>query len=308
MRTERIGSIWETSMKCLRLAAFLFLAVFPASRCAAGWGGSLLVAVELFDNFLQAPAGRPETDVVATTVKLDLQGVLDPSIHLLQAFVSVDGTAYSKFDSSAGVGGGIRYDGNPHAFMARVGYFKDRPRFDIGDTFDRASGVETLGRYSYRITPDWQVGAETGFIRETYAFTGTKNNSYKRLGGSVRYRGFGYAFSPEVGVTRGWMDTKDNNDDYDQSGVYLQVRSMPVEALYLTGRYRYRTRDYTIEQDTASNLDRKDTRHLFTMAADIQEGENITWVLYYAYQDADSTKESRVFTTHFVSAGLRISF
>lgn len=261
-----------------------------------------------FDNFFQAPPGSPEEDVTTTRIEALLFGRLQEDgpwkLYGQAAFTAFEG----DLDDSSEVGVGIVRDGRPHGFDLFVQRQADRPSFDVGDEFDRTDVDRLTVEYSYRASRDWELTGLGAYEDQTFEFTRGRDNEFPSIGGAVRYRGWGYDFSPEVGVELGERDAVDPNEDHDQTDWWLKVRSAPTRRLYLSFRYRYRTRDYDIELPGASNFGREDDRQQWTAAANVQLVRHLSLDVYYAYEDAESTKESRNFTTSLIGLGLKAQY
>jgi hypothetical protein len=178
--------------------------------------------------------------------------------------------------------------------------------FDVGDEFDRANVVRLAGEYGYRVTEDWQVTGLAELRREAFDQTTGKDNDFVSGGAALRYRGWGYAFSPELGVELGERDADDPNEDHDQRDLWLKIRSIPFDDLYLSLRFRVRDREYTVGDPAASNFGREDDRRDVTLAADYTLLDWLGINGYVAYEDADSTKETRVY--EWLLAGVGVTF
>lgn len=261
-----------------------------------------------FDNFFQAPEGEPEVEVSLARVEARLAArASDDSPFELYGRGRFD--SYSDdLDEAWAVGGGARYDTRSSDADLFLQYEEDRPVFDVGDEFDRANVLAVTGDYGWRFVDDWQVSALGEWRREEFDQTSGKDNDFLTGGVALRYRGWGYTFSPEVGIEWGSRDATDPNEDLDQRDVWIKVRSIPVERLYLSLRYRVRDREYTLDDPGASNFGREDDRSDWTLAADYQVLEWLGVNGYVSYLDADSTKESRIFETTLAGVGLSVGW
>jgi len=261
-----------------------------------------------FDNFFQAPPGEPEDDVTSTRVEARLYGRLREGgpwkLYGQAAFTSYEG----DLDDATELGLGLLHDGRPHRFDLFLQRQQDRPSFDVGDEFDRADVDRLALEYSYRLDSDWELTALGTFEDQTFELTRNRDNEFRVIGGAVRYRGWGYGFSPEVGIELGDRDAVDPNEDHDQTDLWLKLRSAPTRRLYLSLRYRVRTRDYDVGFPGASNFGREDDRQQWTLAANIQAVRHLSVDAYFAYEDAESTKASRNFTTSLLGVGLKVEY
>ncbi|HEX5759219.1 MAG TPA: hypothetical protein VF121_08495 [Thermoanaerobaculia bacterium] len=256
-----------------------------------------------FLNFFQAPEGTPEEDVDARAAELRFRAPLGET---LQGYLHADYTDYDDLEASQGLTAGLRSEGERQGFDFYAEALRNRPSFDIGDRVEQADIGRLAGEYSYRFTADWQVSGTVDFEQQRFDVTEGRDNEYLGAGAFLRYRGLGSAFSPEVGAVAGERDAEDPNEDHTQRDLFVKVRSAPTRALYLTGRYRHRTREYGVESPLAGNFERDDTRQQLVLTADLKTGEILTWNLYWSYEDADSTNPTRDFTAQLVALGVSV--
>lgn len=257
-----------------------------------------------FDNFFQAPAGFPEQEVDAWAGELRLAV---PFAETLEGYASLNHTTYDDpLEASQGITAGLRSAGRPHGFDLFGEYLTNRPSGDVGELVEQADIRRVAGEYSYRMTRDWQLTALGEYQQQDFDISQGKDNTFTDFGGAIRYRGFGSAFSPEVGATFGDRDAEDPDEDHEQRDLFLKIRSAPADWAYLSFRYRHRTRDYSITNTLAGNFEREDTRKQWVASADLRTGDVLTWNLYYSYEDAESTLATREFTTSLFAAGLTI--
>lgn len=266
--------------------------------------GDLRLNALRFDNFFQAPDGSPQQDVDAWAGELRFA---IPFAETLEAYSNLNYTTYDDpLDASQGITAGLRSAGRTHGFDLFGEYLTNRPSGDVGELVEQADIRRVAGEYSYRVTSDWQLSALGDYQQQDFDISQGKDNTFVDLGGAIRYRGFGSAFSPEIGATFGDRDAEDPDEDHEQRDLFLKIRSAPSDWAYLSFRYRHRTRDYSIADPFASNFEREDTRQQWVATADLRTGSVLTWNLYYSYEDAESTRVNREFTTSLFAAGLTI--
>lgn len=278
----------------------------PGEPSAPVWETGLHVQGLFFDNFFQLPDDEPQQDVEA----LRAEGRLAwrPDGGPLELFGVAGATTWSEdLDETLLVGGGVRWDGLVDDLEVGLRYEADRPSFEVGDTFGTADLLDLGAVYSHRLSDDWEVSALADFERLDYEADDGRDSDFVNGGAAVRYRGWGYDLSPEIGVEIGDRDADDPNEDHEQTDLWLKLRSAPVPPLYLTLRYRVRTRDYDSDDPLASNFRREDDRDQVVVTADWTTSDLLTWTLYYAWEDADSTKTARIFTTQLLALGLRLT-
>lgn len=272
------------------------------------FGSEIRLNAFQFDNFFQAPEGVPEEEVTLTRVEGRLSArPSEGSPFDLYTRARFD--SYSEdLDEAWAAGVGTRYQGRTREADVFLEYEQDRPVFDVGDEFDRANVLRLTGEHAWHLTGDWQVTALGEFRQEEFDRTAGKDNEFLGGGAAVRYRGWGYRLSPEIGAEWGSRDADAANEDHDQRDLWVKLRSVPVDGLYVSLRYRYRTREYTVASPAASNFDREDDRRSWTLAVDYALTGWLGINGYLDYQDADSTKESRIFETTLAGVGVTLGF
>lgn len=257
-----------------------------------------------FDNFFQVPDGEMARDVDMTRVEARLAARADESSPFSLYGRGRFDSYGEDLDEAWAAGVGAAWDTDAHDADLYLEYEQDRPVFDIGDEFDRANVVRLAGEYGWRFTEDWEATLLGEARQEEFAQTSSKDNDWLGGGVALRYRGFGYAFSPEVGAGLGGRDADDPNEDMDETEYWVKIRSLPTERLYLSARVRWRDREYSIDDPAADNFGREDDRMDWTVAADLQVFDWLGVNGYYYRQDADSTKPSRVFESSLGGVGL----
>lgn len=258
-----------------------------------------------YDNFFQVPAGQPQDEVTATAAAGRVAG--RPWAD--RPFTLYGSAGLTRFSDDLGdspsFGAGARWAGRPAAWDLHLELQQDRPVVDVGDALGEADVATLGGEYSHRLTDDWQVSALGELQRQDFSAADGRDNDFRMVGGAVRYRGWGYDFSPEIGAETGERDADDPGEDHDQTDVWVKLRSAPVRDLYLSLRYRLRDREYTVADPAAANFGREDDRSQWSLIADWTVVTPWTLTLYWAYEDADSTKPARVFTTQILAVGVR---
>lgn len=279
----------------------------PAETGEPRWSTGLEVQGLFVDNFFQLPESEPQQDVEG--VRAEGRLTWRPRTQWpLEAYGVAGATGYSDdLDETLLLGGGLRWDGLVDLFDLGLRYETDRPSFEVGDTFGTADLLAIGGLYSHRIADAWEISALADHQRLDYEVDDGRDSLFRSAGGAVRYRGWGSRFSPEVGVEVGERDADDANEDNDQTDLWLKLRSAPARSLYLSLRYRHRVRDYSVDDPAASNFRREDDRDQIAFTADWRTSDLLTWTLYYTWEDADSTKETRIFDTQLLAIGLRLT-
>lgn len=253
-------------------------------------------------NFFQAPEGSPQKDVFVGTglVRLDYP-VAGPALALR---AGLGGDIYESFDPSFHVFLGGRWNQGVHSLDGDASFRTRSPRGDVGDAVGWADVL--LGSMSYTIRPvrSFHIEALTEMDRQVYETSTQRNNQGLRAGGAVRFYGFGYVFSPEIGASIGSRDVDSDEEDYHEQTLWVTVRSVPVPTLYLSLRYRARSRSYSTHLEGSSNFRREDERGDLTLTTELSIGARWSWTVYVSVQDAESTKASRRFDSQYLWSGL----
>lgn len=254
------------------------------------------------ENFGQAPADGEPINLTGTVSDLALG--LPVGRGGVRLLVQAGGTFYEGFDPGKRIGGGIRWTGDGQALEAAVSSEWGVPRVEVGDELGIADVLN--GRLSWATRP-WaaiQLSAQTDVHMERYPANPERRSQVYEAGAALRYRGFGSAFSPELGVAYSGRSVLQQAEDYGQRSAWLSLRTAPSRWFYLHVRYRNRLRMYGTEDPTARNFERRDTRHQVTLSSDVALGRGLSWTTYYAQEAATSTVPSRTFDTRYVSSGL----
>lgn len=248
-----------------------------------------------FENFFQATDAAGEEDISAFGGEVGTSFGVTPA---LRVYGSVNALKYDteELDTSNGVRIGLESNARPHSFDVYVEQLFDRPSFEVDDVFSRADIRSLVGEYAYRVTDNWQVSIDGELEQQTFDVDTDRDNDFRSLGGAIRWRG-NRRFSPELGFRTGERDVDDPTESYDQSEVYLQVRSAVTEALYLSARLRNRKRDYPTGVALSSNFGREDDRQQLVLSADYSFTPSFILNLYASREEVDSTRPDRDFDT-----------
>lgn len=265
-------------------------------------GAELTVSGTVFDNFFQVAEDSVERSLYAGTA----EGRLYLGPGPVRLFLEGSYVQYEDLGGSPGVGAGLSVVSRPHELQLRASYRDDRPAFDLGEVVRTSDVAQLVGSYSYRLTDDWEVGVEGQFAAFRFDSVPENDSELYGVGGSLRWRGLGYDLSPEVGASFG-RRTADNPDvENDRYRLYARLVSIPVEGLYLSARYRFRSREYTGEDPLGRNFAREDEGSQWTAAASYEATEGLAFELYYDRLDNDSTRPSRTFVAQFVTLGISL--
>lgn len=256
-----------------------------------------------FENLFQAPDGQPQENVKG----LQVEGRIEGDLGATGAWKGYGRLSASDFDHgldpSETLGLGLQGGSKVHRLDLYAEYSNDRPSVDV-DIVDQADVGRLSAIYDFRGLENWQFSALGTLEQQKYAHAVANDNRFWSAGAAVRYRGFGRAFSPELGFTTGKRDVDSANESYDQDESWVRVISEPVDALYLALRYRLRRRDYTVGVPAASNFGRSDDRPQWSLVASYRTGEHLLWNLYWSREQSNSSRPGVDFTTQYVIAGV----
>lgn len=271
----------------------------------------------VYDNFFRAPEDSLAQEVRAAGGQLRMIARATPSFG---AYLELEYIVYDEVDPSSGITAGIRLDARRHRLDLHVETLRtvrwhegptearrDRPAFQQGDDLDAADVLGVGGTYSLRVSEDWEVKSLGNFQRLSFDSLSSSTVSYG-YGAALRYRGLGYAFSPEVGIATGERRATPSEADHTQRDVYVKLRSMPTSFAYLSARYRIRSRDYATALPSESNFGREDDRRQWAFTADLMAGDHFVFNVYHAMETTESTLQSRGYDSRVTSAGITLKF
>ena len=253
------------------------------------------------DNFFQAPSYATPSELLATSA--DARVVLRIPEQRTNVQARVSRTVFDGFAPSTAIIGGFDANGTYHVLEATGGYQRRSPRLGIGDEPGFASSVYGSGSLGVKLPLQMQVSM-LGHYYDIYVHARAMDSRFSGAGGALRYRGFGYRFSPEVGQMRSTWSSSIASENYLELSRWVSIRATPVAPVWLHARYRRDSRQYTVPEETSSNFGRVDAREVLTLVTDIKLGGRLTWGVYYTHEDGTSTRAGRTFTTQSITTGL----
>ena len=260
-----------------------------------------------YDNFFEAASSTPQTNVRANELFAGATTRFGSSDNW-KANARVGYVKYDQgIDPSTDVFFGTRGSHGSHSVDAGINYQIDRPNSDTGNGVRTADNLILRGEYGYNITAAWKFSLLADYQDQDVA-TGGDDNQLYLVGGAIRFNGWKRKFSPEIGYKIGQRNSDDPSNDNDQWQTWLKVRSQVTHKLYLSARFRYGERDYTVSNTTSSNFNREDERRQWTLGANYNITKMFSVDFYYANLDADSTKSSRVFDSETFMLGIKAAF
>jgi hypothetical protein len=273
------------------------------------------------DNFLQAPDAAATAELVSSTVESRL--VLRTRRPTINAYVQASRTiswlfmtdsqcptsgsdlvcVFDGFEPDQAINWGVEMSAGRVHLESRGGKQNRSPRLFGGDEADFATISWWEGGYGLTFPGRIQLNM-VGHNNDVFLQTRRTENHYYGAGSSLRFRGFGYRFSPEIGAMRSFWKTPAAADNYEERTRWMSLRMIPFSALYLHVRYRLGQRLYSIDDPLAGNYGREDDRRNLTVSADLKLSRRVTWSIYHTHEGVSSTREERSFSTNYLTSGL----
>lgn len=284
------------------------LAAQPTGRSDPGtYRSEVRLQGWVFENFFQLTDPALTQDVSA--LGTELRSAFQPREAPFELYAHVNYLLWDDIDRKNAYGGriGAARDGEIHDFNVFLARSENRASLDIGDVVATADVATFAGEYSYRIG-DWQIGAESLLERHRFEALPDQDSDYTVLGASVRYRGFGWKYSPRVGFTTSRRDSDDGNESYEEPAWYIQFVFVPHPRVYASIRYRDRERRYTSAGPADSNFGRVDDRPDWSSYGSVRLTERFSGTWYYANQSVTSSRPRRDFDSSLLILGLVMRF
>jgi hypothetical protein len=254
------------------------------------------------DNFFRLPDGEEGDDTTVDRAQLRLLWSLVAD-GPYRVFLEGQETSYEDLPSARALVGGFRFDGERHFVEVKAEIAANRAATDVEDDPDPADVERFDGAYDVRLSKSWQVGTSGRLEQRTHDAPG-RDSELLDLDASLRWRGYGSLFSPEVGLARGRKTADRQNEEYTQRDLFARLRSRPTDRLYLSLRYRYRERDYDVASLVASNFGREDARDEWTFRADVTAAQFAILNLEYVWMNGDSSRAEKSFTSSELTFGV----
>ena len=279
------------------------------------------VSGSYIDNFLQAPEHDASAELLASSAetrlilrmrkpRLNIHARASRTVSWLvmpasQCLPDAASTlcVFDGFEPDVGTAGGFDLSAGRFNMEGSAGYQRRSPRLFGGDEADFATIAQAEGSTGFLFPGNMRISA-MGHYHDVYQHTRKMESKYTGGGGSLRFRGFGYRFSPEIGGMISKWESPGVLDDYDEYTKWWSLRMIPVSLLYLHVRYRFGQRVYATDDSLASNFEREDERRHWTLSADLRLARRLTWGVYYTHESVESTRTGRSFVTSFLTSGL----
>ncbi len=260
----------------------------------------------VFGNFYYTSDDALKQDVAA--YRTELRSGWRPGQRPLNVYTHVNYLVYDApdRDPSYGVRLGVAEETDKQTFNFFIDRAENRASVDVGDRVAIANVTLFGGEYAYRIGDDWQVGGELAHERQRFSIESQQENDYTGLTGSVRYRGFGYKFSPSVGYGIGRRDSVDEGESSEDDHWFAQVAVIPHPRVYMSLRYRHGARDYLVDVPVSSNFGRSDDRPQWTFSGSVRMSDRVSGLVYFSRENMTSSRPDRDVETYYLIVGLAI--
>lgn len=255
----------------------------------------------LYDNFFRQ-AEPPDDLAVAWTTSARLTLGLDRDGRT-ELFGEAEHTYFETLGESHGFAAGLRAAGDSHQLRLRATYLKQWPTWDVGDFVETADIIRVNGDHESRIGPDWSVGVSGYWSSVRFPDPARADSRLFGVGAHVRYRGLSYRVQPEVGVEAAWRVADDPNRQDRRGRLVAGFVLMPVDAVWMRFRYRYRTRVYPGAEPASTNFERTDIGRQWTVTSSFRVTSNLSFNVRYDILDQGSPLDGRSFQAQTVNVG-----
>ncbi|HYI08016.1 MAG TPA: hypothetical protein VEK57_02990 [Thermoanaerobaculia bacterium] len=260
----------------------------------------------VFGNFFYTADDNLKQDVAA--YRTELRSAWRPGERPMDVYTHVNYLVYdvSDRDPSYGLRLGVAEETEQQNFNFFIDRAENRASVDVGDRLAVANVTMLGGEYARRITEDWQLGGEFVHERQRFSIESDQENDYTGLTASVRYRGFGYKFSPTVGYGVGRRSSADDAEDTEDDHWFAQVAVIPHPRIYMSLRYRHGARDYLVDAPVSTNFRRHDDRPQWTFSSSVRVSDRVNGLVYFSRENMSSSVPNRDVETYYLILGVAI--
>jgi hypothetical protein len=262
----------------------------------------------LFTNFFQAQNGAPSKDV--TAMLAGYRGIFRPHGTTTDIYGDVSFMRFLNIDRQNPISLrlGARYDGPVHGYNVFVDRGSHRPSFEVAGRTALATVTTLDATYTYKIGTKWQLAAEG--LRENQRFDVESNqrNDYTRESLAMRYRGFGWKFTPYVGYAVGKRDVVDRSQSYSENYPFLGFTASPDVNTYIEASIRPANRRYDPAFATVGAFTRSERRPQFSGFGAYRITPKVSATLYYSHDVSRSAVAYRNFRQDLLLVGVTTRF
>lgn len=255
-------------------------------------------------NFFQASSDREQEDVRQDEAKIRIRYLIKEDRRLrVYGELGVSQYDSARLDNAPKRRIGLMSGGPRHAFDSSIAFVSNGREVELTDSV-RASDIWSwVGAYDYWLTDAWQVGVRAGFWQQAFD-DGSADIDTSDAAFRVRYRGFGRAFSPEVGYQQRQSSDGAGKNDYEEDLNYIRLHFKPSTKVGFSVRYRFRDRSFSTQDPNVSNFERRDDRDKWTLAFSAQVRKKLNLRLTYDRIDGRSTHATYIFDSQDLGLAL----
>lgn len=261
----------------------------------------------IHDNFFRAGDGMPQERILSWTGAARVTLRLDPEDRI-EVFGEAEQTFFEELGGSPGLGGGVRLGRHPHVFRFRARYLEAWPAWDAGDVVQTADVLRGHGSYTYRINPDWVVGANGHATSARFTDPELGESRLYGVGGRLRYRGLTYRVQPEVGAELDLRRADDPNQAEQRVRLVASLVLMPVDELWMLVRYRRRNREFTRAEPASVNFGRTDDGGQWVVDSSLSVSTRLHFSLRYERFDMRSDLQTQTHSAQILTLGTTVRF
>lgn len=261
----------------------------------------------IHDNFFRVGDGMPQERVFAWTGAARATLRLDREDRV-EVFGEAEQTFFEGLGGSHGFGGGVRLGRHPHVFRFQARYLEGWPAWDVGDVVQTADVLRGHGNYTYRINPDWVVGASGHATSVRFTDPELGESRLYGVGGRLRYRGLTYRVQPEVGAELDVRRADDPNQAEQRFRLVATLVLMPVDELWMLVRYRRRSREFTRAEPASVNFGRSDEGGQWVVDSSLSVSTRLHFSLRYERVDMRSDLQTQTHSAQILTLGTTVRF
>ncbi len=211
---------------------------------------------------------------------------------------------YGKSSLRNSYGGrlGLAHEGAVQDYKIYADVAKNRPASEIrnGGTADRGT---LYGEYGFRPSTQWHIVFDGSHENDRFRNAGNRDDSFNGGEAFVHYTGFGYRFTPELGIAAGRRHVHEQSQSYRNEDLIAGVEVIPIDPFYFSIAYRRQKRSYDSSPANATE------RHgIAELVGDWHAAPRIHVILYYASEDVNSTLPQSGYRTGILILGTSYSF
>lgn len=259
------------------------------------------------DNFFRVGDSVPQERIFSWTGAARVTLRLDPEDRI-EVFGEAEQTFFEELGGSQGFGAGVRLGRHPHVLRFRTQYLEAWPAWDVGDVVQTADVLRGHGSYTYRISPDWVVGASGHATSARFTDPDLGESRLYGVGGRLRYRGLTYRVQPEVGAELDVRRADDPNQAEQRFRLVATLVLIPVDEVWMLVRYRRRSREFTRAEPASVNFGRSDEGGQWVVDSSLSLSSHLHLSLRYEFIDMRSDLPTQTHSAQVLTLGTTLRF